>query len=279
MKTLLLLLLFPVTVFAQQTDAEKDVVEEGRALYRSEMASWHGTDLFLEQFAHHRANIGGYFSYPDGELTRCVFYDKQAEPEILAAIAFDQTFDIKTAAVDSTRKAFSETETTLYAIRQAALAEIRNDTLFKSYSNTSLNIIPLVWKSERKVYVLTGPQVTGVVIFGNDYLLTFDDENRVSGKKMLHANIIPIEYDEDAKNGQTVMHSHLPATGDLITATDICTLMLYEKYAGWESHIVVSEKFVNIWTCETNSLAVIPRDDFEKIAKDQEKRSKKKKKN
>jgi len=71
------------------------------------------------------------------------------------------------------------------------------------------------------------------------------------------------------------MHTHLPETGDLITSTDICTLMLYQKFAGWISHIVVSEKFMNIWTCESNSLAVIPRPPDEDNKDNTKKRKKK----
>ena len=74
------------------------------------------------------------------------------------------------------------------------------------------------------------------------------------------------------------MHTHLPETGDFITATDICTLMLYEKFAKWKSHNVISKKYLNIWNCETDQLTVIPMDTIEKINKDQDKRNKKKKK-
>ncbi|MEO6901946.1 MAG: hypothetical protein ABI315_02185 [Bacteroidia bacterium] len=74
------------------------------------------------------------------------------------------------------------------------------------------------------------------------------------------------------------MHTHLPETGDFITATDICTLMLYEKLAKWKTHKEVSQKYLNIWNCETDQLAVIAMDVVEKINIDQEKRYKKKSK-
>ena len=54
------------------------------------------------------------------------------------------------------------------------------------------------------------------------------------------------------------MHTHLPETGDFITAADICTLMLYEKFAKWKSHNVVSKNYLNIWNCETDQLTVLP---------------------
>ena len=54
--------------------------------------------------------------------------------------------------------------------------------------------------------------------------------------------------------------------------------MLYEKFAKWKQHMVVSEKYMNIWNCETDELTVIPRETIEKINNDQEKRNKKKNK-
>ena len=152
--------------------------------------------------------------------------------------------------------------------------EINADTLFKSYKNTNLNLIPLINGNEKKVYVLTGPQNIGVVIFGNDYLLTFDTNNKLLNKKQLHMNIIPVYYggkEEKDKTSVGAVHMHLQATGQFMTATDICTLMLYEKFAKWEQHMVVSEKYMNIWNCKTDQLTVIPKDVIDKINKDQEK--------
>src|SRR4030095_6186360 len=93
----------------------------------------------------------------------------------------------------------TEYEKTLYTIRRKALEEINTnkDSLFKFYKNTSLNLIPIVYKGEKKVYVLTGPSVSGVVVFGNDYLFKFDENNNILSIKRLHKNIIPINYGEE----------------------------------------------------------------------------------
>ena len=70
------------------------------------------------------------------------------------------------------------------------------------------------------------------------------------------------------------MHSHLPETGDFITATDICTLMLYEKFTKWKQHKVVSKNYLNIWNCLTDQLTVISMATIDKINKDWERRKK-----
>ena len=278
---IIILTLLTISVFGQKnpTDEAQPIVAEGKLLYKSEMASWYGTDLFLENYKN-RENIGGYFSYTDNDIAKCIFYSKAENPKVIGTISFDSTYDVKTAKIDLMERDFTKTEDDLYQIRKIARDELitNSDGLFKFYQNTNPNIIPLINEQEKKVYILTGPQKSGVVIFGNDYLLTFDKDNKLVTKKQLHKNIIPIEYGEveEGKEIEGSMHSHLPETGDFITATDICTLMLYEKFAKWKTHNVVSAKYLNIWNCETDELTVIPMNTVEKIDKDRKKRNKKK---
>jgi hypothetical protein len=53
--------------------------------------------------------------------------------------------------------------------------------------------------------------------------------------------------------------------------------MLYEKFAKWKTHQVVSQKYLNIWNCETDELVVISKETMDKINKDQGTGKKKKK--
>lgn len=257
-------LLIATGLYAQKNAEEKAVVNEGKQLYRSEMASWYGTDIFIEKFPEKRESIGGYFSYADGDFTKCVFFSRETTPKVLATISFDSTYNVKLAKVDNADRNLTSLENDIYTIRKTALELINKDSLFKFYKNTSMNLIPIIDGDSKKVFVLTAPRNNGVVIFGNDYLITFDQNNKVSTSKQLHKNIMRIEYgaSSDAKGNQIEggVHTHLPETGNLITSTDICTLMLYQKFAGWKSYIVVSEKYTNIWNCKTNTLIVVPRD-------------------
>lgn len=269
-----------VNVFGQTNPTKKaqPIVAEGKLLYKSEMASWFGTDIFLETYKQ-REKIGGYFSYTDNEISKCIFFSREDSPKVIGTISFDSTYSIDTAITDLAEREFTNLENDLYNIREKALTELKTNTddFFKFYQNTSPNIIPLINKKEKKVYILTGPKESGVVIFGNDYLLTYNKNNKLIEKKQLHKNIIPIEYGniEEDKQIEGAMHSHLPETGDFITATDICTLMLYQKLAKWKTHNVISKKYLNVWNCETNELTVISMDVVKKINEDQEKQKKK----
>ena len=276
----ILLVLLNTALFAQEIpfkEAQEKanlIVEEGKRLYRAEMASWYGTDLFLEQYKD-RSNIGGYFSYTENKISKCIFFNRAKKPKVIGTISFDESYDLKKAKVDLKVRKFTKKEKSLYKIRVVALAEIETDTLFKRYENTNLNIIPLIHNNEKKVYVLTGPQIGGVVIFGNDYLMTFDKKNKVVTKRALHKNIIPIYYKDENRSSVTAMHSHLPETGDFMTATDICTLMLYSKFTNWETHSVFSENYFSSWNCKTNEVNIITMEAMDQIYKDQEKRKKK----
>ena len=274
--TLSLLLTFiALNVFGQKNQEQQvaRIVEEGKQLYKTEMASWYGTDLFLESYKN-RENIGGYFSYTENELAKCIFYSKAANPNVIGTISFDSTYSLDLAQIDLNERNFSKMENDLYEIRKRAVEEMNTNQggFFKFYQNTSPNIIPLINGSEKKVYVLTGPKKSDVVIFGNDYLLTFDQNNNLVSKKELHQNIIPISYSNTTEGEVVEMHTHLPETGELITATDVCTLMLYEKFANWTTHNVVSKKYLSIWNCQTDELVILPMKTVKKINKDQEKR-------
>lgn len=274
---IIIFLLFTLSATAQKslTKEIEAVVAEGKLLYKSEMASWYGSDLFFEKYKD-LENIGGYFSYVENDLAKCIFYSKADQPRAIGTITFDTTYNLNKATLDLSERALTPYEFQLYMLRKLASIEIMSDTMFKTFENANLNIIPLINGKERKVYVITGPQQNGVILLGNDYLLTFNKNNKLTFKKKLHNNLIPFYYGEMLEDGGVIEesgHSHTPVSGDLITATDICTIMLYGKFASWKSHNVISKKYLSIWNCETNKLAVIPMSTIEKINKDQEKRN------
>lgn len=57
--------------------------------------------------------------------------------------------------MDNTEREFTSFENDIYTIRKTALALINKDTLFKTYKNTNLNLIPLIEGDSKKIFVLT----------------------------------------------------------------------------------------------------------------------------
>lgn len=253
-----------------QDDLEKlkeSIVKEGMELYRSEKASWHGTDFFLEEYKE-KEKLGGYFSYVENDFSRCVFYSNDKKAKVVGSITFRESYDKSDAVIDFKKRDFSEKEALLYALREEALQRINKDTIFKFYSNTNFNLVPLIFNGEKKVYVLTGPTKSGVVLYGNDYLLTFTSKNKVESIKPLHKSLIAIEYGndnlEDSKQIISAMHSHLPGYEEILTPTDLCTTLLYEPLTSWEAVYVLSEKYVSFWDCKEHILNVVTREEWDK---------------
>ncbi|WP_026990222.1 hypothetical protein [Flavobacterium subsaxonicum] len=265
--------LLTLPAFCQEKE-KQEIMKEAKLLYNSERASWSGTDIFMAKFPEKREKMGGYFSYSQGNQHKCVFVDNQASPNVLATILFDDGFVIEASKTDTVSRKLTPLESDLYTIRQKALAEVRTDTLFKHYKNTSLNLIPIIHNNKKKVYMLTGPSATGVVIFGNDYLVEFDKNNAIKSKKVLHKNIIPINYTDNEGEISTI-HNHTKETGYLPTATDICTLLLYAQYTHWQQHYVISKKYISIWDCNKEEFFVMTTEAWEKISKDSEDRKSK----
>ncbi len=267
MKKIIYAILFiSLSLNVQAQDLDKiaqEITDEGKYLFRLEKTSWIGTDLFIEKYKN-TENLGGYLSYAINEdSTCCIFWNKNEIPSVVGTISFDSSLDLNNASVDISEREMTDIEKELFQIRNATLHELTTDTLFLFYENTSPNIIPVKYKGEKKAYILTGPQQTGVVILGNDYLLTFDEEGVLTQKKRIHNNIISMEY--DSSNTKMTVHSHNDTTGDFITPTDICTLMLYAGYAGWPRHYTVSQEYISIWDCKKNELKIMLYDEWEKM--------------
>lgn len=243
----------------------KEIQEEGIELYRSEMASWYGTDVLKANYDK-MENIVGYFSYIDGGVPKCIFFSKNSK--VLATVAFPANYNPRDAKLDLVERDFTTRELDYFTIRQNADEQVKRDTIFKHYNNTSMNLIPIITKDNvKRVYAVTGPSVDNIVIFGNDYLISFNDKNEVKNVEKLHKGIIVQNMkDEKVENAISGLHSHVLENWPTITPTDICTLMLYYKFTNWEEYFVLSKDFVSMWRNKTNNLVIMNEKDFKKMA-------------
>lgn len=264
---LLVLLLLSTTTIAQSTLSQKSklIEHEGKMLYYSEKASWHGSDIFLEKVKN-TDHIGGYFSYPYLDSVRCIFFSKAPDMKVVFTATFGKEFDLGKVNVSLDERFFTLEEHSLFKMRTKALEVLNTDTIFEFYQGTSPNLVPIINGGTKRVYVLTGPTKSGVVLFGNDYQLDFDKDNNLISITKLHNNLIPISTTPNEEGGQIVgtMHSHSDISSEFITPTDICTLMLYQYMTRWETHYVMSKEYVSIWDCKTNTLEIVTREDFKK---------------
>lgn len=271
MKKFIILLLFSCVLneaFSQGKDMTAiadSITREGKALYRSEFASWYGTDIFTAKCKHTKALAAGYFSYDNGHGLVNVFFSKEPQPKVLATTTFGYDLDAKRYSLDTTARVFTPVEKDLYTIRKRAIERINKDTIFKTYSNSELNPVPIIVNGVKKVYVLTGTSANGVVLFGNDYLVSFDEGNNIISAKKMHKGLIVSEISRDSTKIQVSgMHNHLPEYSEFITSTDICTLMLYEKFTNWNQYSIISKDYMSMWDCKTNQLLIITMEEWKK---------------
>lgn len=257
------LVLLGLSINGQNISRNAEIRAEGVELYQSEMASWYGTDIFKSQYTKSE-NVGGYFSYLDGKTPRCIFFSKNNK--VIATLSFPTGYNPEKAQKDFTERDFTPQEMDYFSIRQSAIKRVQNDTIFKHYKNASLNLVPVIRNGVKKVYALTGPSIDNIVIFGNDYLMTFNDKNEVKNVEKLHQGMI-VQKIIDEKGGSVGgAHSHVLENWQEITPTDICTLMLYQRFTNWNYYTVVSKKYVSHWDCKSNDLDIMTSEEYEKMA-------------
>ncbi len=244
----------------------QDVLKEGKLLYRLEKASWYTTDDFLAKYPDKLALAGGYVSYEaeDGFINT-VFFERENPERILIRYHYTADPDKRIFLADTLNVEASQMEKDLIALRINTIEQLNNnsDEFFSYYSNASFNIIPLITPTERKVYILTGPKSSGVVLIGNDYLLKFSSDNEFVSKEKIHNTLVVLDAVSSDNNSIKVsMHSHVKS--EIIDATDICTLLLYRDFVEWKKHYVISSKYISMFDLETEELVIMTMEDWEK---------------
>jgi hypothetical protein len=269
-----LLILITLFILAQNAIAQENGLKriadsinaEGETLYHSEWASGHGTQIFASRFAGKKLLSGGYFSYESKKGMTTIFFSKNDNPVVIATVKFDDGLDSSKYSIDTTTRKFTEIEKEFYTVRSKAAQAVLNDTLFKFYQNTSLNLVPIIKNGAKKVYVITAQTSPDEVLLGNDYLINFNKDNDIVNKVKLHNNLISL-----GNGGKEVIkasaHQHLGETSPFITATDICAFKLWKDKSTWVISFVVSADYVSAWHFDDESLEIFTKAEWEKIMK------------
>ena len=171
--------------------------------------------------------------------------------------------------IDTLSSIATALEKDLIQIRQDALEKITSnaDNFFKFYKNISLNPIPIIRDNDRKVYVISGTSVNGIVPLGNDYLFRYNNKNSFISKEKIHNSLIQLQTKSDSTNNPILVTMHSHVISECIDPTDICTLLLYKDFVDWNQHYVISKKFVSIFEMKKETLTIITRKAWDKINK------------
>lgn len=257
--------------------ASSEILQEGLDLYRSERASWLGTDLLRASGADLN-QVGGYVSYAVGaDSVRCVFFRKDpagAPLRVLYGYDFPgDSINLATGRVFADREA-TRTEQRLFGIRRQAMQEmVSHKKLGEPYklpAGTNLNVALLDKGTEIRAYILTGPESEALLPIGNDYLLTFSPEGQLLRAEKMHNSYIPVPPKAGGETIKGTVHTHL-AAHPYITPTDICTVLLYKEVVPTSQLYVMSKDFVSIFDVPKQQLIILTKKAWDKISQHQTK--------
>lgn len=261
-KIILLLLSICTSTFIQAQDnlqlEVNKIMAEGKALYKSVRTTKTCAEVFGSKYKG-KEKASGSIVYAEGDLMKCVYYTAGSKPKALAIFSCDSSFDKSKVISDFTSRELNETEKNMAKIKQAAIDLAASDKSFTKPEKSNFEFIPI---NEKKVIAICLSDIMGVVVFGNDFEINFNNEFQVSNSKQIHPNQIIAKYGDQAETGANpdgTTHIHFPQSGELMTSTDVCLLMLYEKDAHWKQHTVISENFISFYNCQADVLLPIPK--------------------
>lgn len=249
----------------------RDNLKEGFLLYQLEAASWNATETLFKDFSELAPSITGYLSYSENNNVKTIFWNSHALDSIVLTITFDSSFSLKNIVIEKSLRIPTRHEKNLMELKSKAINEMEYDSvLFRAYAKTTLNVVPVKEGKISKVYIMTAPQSKNEILFGNDYLLTFNKKQRLKSKIKLHKNLIRVPaIAKDAKGNNLLeaetFHIHRENTEDILTATDICTILLYKNFTNWKSHYVISDKYISLWNIKNGNFDIISRKAWDKI--------------
>ncbi|MCP1224464.1 hypothetical protein [Sebaldella sp. S0638] len=275
MKKIILLLALTVSfvVFAGEKysreyldNQAKQIMAEANELYLLERGAWVGTDMLSEKFPKQVKNLGGYVTYlSDNNTITSVFYTKDPVPMTIAVFTFDIHARLRDAKIDSKERKLTKLENELRLIRESVYKEMKNTSFYQFYSNTSPNIIPIIKNNEKKAYILTGPSLDNILIMGNDFLLTFNDDYTLKNTEAFHNSMVVQNTAlPEMKDAVSAVHTHVKGKSEFITPTDLCTLRLYASMLNLESYSVISADYISVWDFKKNTLTISSIEDWKK---------------
>lgn len=228
----LLSLTFTVSISAQNLSMTEEelkmkldsILVEGKLLYAYERAAWVSTDL-LATDPDLRAQAQSYLTYNSGSALTTIIVGDNME-KCLAEFSFVTSYDKPDIATIKKRD-LTELEVKLLGVRDNVINQLGNEEYNLGIpEGYSLNLVLIPFEEKFKTYILTGTSQSDIIPFGNDYLFITDSDGQIESWKKFHTGLIPSNTSHEGNKVVKMTHSHVK-DNPLISATDICTFMLY----------------------------------------------------
>lgn len=229
------------------------ILIEGNLLYYYEKATWVAYDMAVQQ-PDIRNKFESYLTYQTGKSIKTIILGKNLE-NCVAEYTFITDYDTPDI-VQLTERALTTYEKKLIYMRERILGQLGNDEYdVRIPEGFSLNFVLLPYGKKYKMYVLTGTSQSNVIPFGNDYLFITDDYGNIERWRKFHTGIIPAQTEFEGAKVRELTHSHVK-DNPLISATDICTFMLYGPLYDLERFSVYADGRYMTYDLESNTISV-----------------------
>ena len=234
---------------------------EGYNLYIAEYVNWVSTDSLL---AHYSVDdIGGNIIWqPTVDSWRTLFLDKEQQ-NILMELSYDMRS--RRTVVSYDKHPITEKERTVLE---------KKNTMFKNameqygdrlrynpdYGRPNFDFVRIDDNTTR-MYMLQGVERSGIIPFGNDFSMDFDNEGNLTAFRQYHRSLIAVP-----NNGRSTVHSHLK-DNPYITPTDICNFLLYHGEMKQTYILSTALDGYILYDAESNSAKFLTKEEMEQINK------------
>ena len=214
------------------------VLIEGNLLYKYEKVAWISNDLALENPIV-KEEFHGYLTYEEQGEIKTIILGENLQT-CVAEYVFENNFN-QPKSVEIGKRELSNKEKTLVDVREKILENIFDKNEYEvtvPIEGYNLNFILLPFANKYKLYIITGTTESNLVPLGNDYIFIANENGEIESWHKFHSILIPGYSTIDGQKVRGLIHTHLPTT-PLMTATDICTFMLYAPFFDLETLTVL----------------------------------------
>ena len=267
-----LLSLFSSIMLAQKLEMSESelkekldsILHEGNLLYKYEKAAWISNELAFKNPIV-KAEYHDYFSYTEQGVIKTIILEETLQ-SCIAEYVFENNFDQPKSVIIEKRE-LSDKEKKLINVRGKIIEKIHEkEKVTVPTRGYGLNYILLPFADKYKLYIITGTTEPNIVPFGNDYVFIANEEGEIENWHKFHSQLIPSSTIVGGNNARRnnarrnritgLIHTHLPST-PLITATDICTFLLYAPLYDLETLTVLYAPVAMKYSLKENTITIV----------------------
>jgi len=239
----------------ENIDAALDsILQEGYTLYLYEKIAWVSTDEFIERIENKSGVRQVVFPSSENELSALFF----RESDSTAVFSFKMDLEARAATMEAEPRPLTDLEKGAIQLKTILREKIEDSDIPISNNpdaagDLNLEILPL--DGLIRLYLLQGTTLNGLIPFGNDITVDFDEDLNLITWRREHNTFIPAQLNPDEEIG-VFFHTHVPDK-PFISPTDICTFLLYgHDLYGMNTFSVLSTAFDRVFTFNAEEFTI-----------------------